>query len=463
MRQKPMSLTLISSWEDNNMRARKFWLTIASSVLPRFLAIWLLLSVTAAHGEALLLKSATIHTMSGQGTIFLGDLLINDDRIVAVGTDLSTHPLSLSARVQDLSGKTITPGFLVPWTSIGSVGWPTGRVLSYSDLHSAGYSVGASWTARTDSVGASIVAGVLSVGTVPFNPNQLFSGVAVIASLSQNASPTDYALVARLSSYNGTPAAAVDALEQAFEDAKRYRRNTLVYERGGHYDFAWTRKDLQVIQRVLDGELRLMVQADGAEEIQRLIALSQKEQFRLIIAGGSEADLVAPELANNGIPVVLLPFEGVTNRVDPAKLLQLGHQLHQAGVTVVFGSDAYRGAEFAKLAAGQAVSAGMSPDVALKALTIDAALVLGLPDHGQIASGKMADIVVWDGDPLESFASVHGIVSNERLVKPNSRGLLLGQRYLSRDKYRGVGIDGQQLQRYRLEQSKIRAESETTN
>ncbi|MGI9345429.1 MAG: amidohydrolase family protein, partial [Gammaproteobacteria bacterium] len=389
------------------------------------------LSMTASS-QALLMRGATIYTMAGVGTIFYGDLLINQDRIAAVGEDLSAHPLALNAEEIDVSGLTITPGFIVPWTPVGAVGWPTGGYKSFSQLHSAGYSVEQGWTYRSDTVQASLASGVMAVGTVPYNDQELFSGIAVAGTLRPDEQPllTEFALVARLSSFDGHPFAAVNALEQAIEDVKRYRRNTLSYERGGHFDFSLSRKDMHAIQRVLDGEIRLIVQANGAEEIRRLIHIANREKLRLIIAGGGEADVVATELASNGIPVILQPHENYVGATNPASQLTLASKLNSSGVVVMFGSDAYIGTELVRLAASQAVGWGLPSLVALRALTVNAAAVLGMPDRGQISSGKIADLVIWDGDPLETSSTVTSIMLAGKTYKPTPRSFLLGERYL---------------------------------
>ncbi len=159
---------------------------------------------------------------------------------------------------------------------------------------------------------------------------------------------------------------------------------------------------LQPLVEVMAGRLPLLVYADNADDIAAVLRLQRELGFRLQIAGGAEAYLVATELAAQHVPVILTPVVARPNdfahlrAVDDAAL-----RLQQAGVELLIASDDTHNVRNLRWNLGLVVHQGVPWAAALRMATVDAARVLGLePSVVAIAPGLPANFTVFDGDPL---------------------------------------------------------------
>jgi imidazolonepropionase-like amidohydrolase len=162
---------------------------------------------------------------------------------------------------------------------------------------------------------------------------------------------------------------------------------------------------------VIAGRMPLAVFADRESDIRQLIRLHDDTRLPVILYGGAEAWRVASDLAARRIPVVIDPttnlpglFDAMGARLDNAALLQ------RAGVRVAISVAAfhrtYNAGSSARLGAGLAVANGLPWIEGLRALTVAPAAIYGLSAHyGTVRPGLDADLVVWDGDPLEPSTS----------------------------------------------------------
>ena len=162
--------------------------------------------------------------------------------------------------------------------------------------------------------------------------------------------------------------------------------------------------------------------------------LSDYPELDVAIVGATEGWIVAEELAEAGIPVIIDPFDNL-----PASFEQLGATSHnaerliEAGVKTAFahlGNDAHQ-SRLVLQSAGNAVANGVSRADAMRAITSIPADIFGQSDLGRLNSGAIADLVVWDGDPLEvTSAPTHVLIDGEQ-QSMESRQTLLRDRYLS--------------------------------
>src|SRR5690606_26693592 len=168
------------------------------------------------------------------------------------------------------------------------------------------------------------------------------------------------------------------------------------------------------------------------------IALAERWRLRVVILGGAEAWRVAPELAQAGIPVVLDPLDAL-----PADYDRLGARhdnaalLHAAGVTIAFAASGqgiyttWNAGPSLRQAAGIAAAHGLPDDAALAAITHAPARIWGLDARiGTLAPGADADLVLWDGDPLEPASAPAAVFVAGRDVALRTRQTLLRDRYL---------------------------------
>ena len=169
----------------------------------------------------------------------------------------------------------------------------------------------------------------------------------------------------------------------------------------------------------------------------RALALARDFPVRVILYGGAEAWRVAAPLAAARIPVILDPLEDLPMSYD-----ELGARrdnaarLAKAGVTIAFsvsGQEIYRSYDAGpaiREGAGVAVANGLPYRAALEAITVGPARIWGIEDHaGTLAAGKDADLVIWDGDPLEPTTAPVMVMIAGQDIPLVTRQTLLRDRY----------------------------------
>jgi len=140
-----------------------------------------------------------------------------------------------------------------------------------------------------------------------------------------------------------------------------------------------------------------------------------------VIAGGTEALPFAEELVERSIPVILWPVPMGSSRSDEYQAHDpaLAGELARAGVRVLIGSGGGSDARELRFLAALAVGHGMEPDAALAAITTVPARVFDASDRvGSLERGRLADVLVFDGDPLDTSAPLRYVLSRGRLVGP---------------------------------------------
>jgi len=178
----------------------------------------------------------------------------------------------------------------------------------------------------------------------------------------------------------------------------------------------------EAMGRAADGELPLVVEVHRGAEIRRLLEKTRAyPRLRLVLAGGTEALPFAEELVERSIPVILWPVPMGTARPDEYDEhdLALAGELARAGVTVAIGNGGQRDARELRNLAALAVAHGMDREAALAAVTsVPAALFDAGERLGALAPGRSADVLVLDGDPLDTTAQIRFVLTRGKVVTP---------------------------------------------
>ena len=389
-----------------------------------------------AQGEGLLLKGGNVHTADSEGILENTDIYIKDGKIIKIGKDLKVS----ASRIEDLNGKIVTPGFIAPYSQLGIVEIEAVAETrdDRSTVYSSGLSIVSAFNPHSTLIPYNLRGGITTALSVP-SSSGLYSGLASSFSLSSSLEGSlisqDIALFGSVISGEDSRAAKMLLLEDSLDVASRIvEADGWNDEKGLPSSSSYSSRDIIALKRVLSREIPLVVRADRASDILFLINFSIDKNIRLIVRGGSEAWMVAKQLAETNTPVILEPINNL-----PGSFNQLGARLdnafmlNKAGVKILIASHETHNSYLSRQAAGIAVSYGLPWDVALRAITSNIAEVFGLKKIGMIKTGYKADLIIWDKDPLEISAFAQQIYISGRLMSSESRSTRLRDRYLNSD------------------------------
>ena len=397
----------------------------------------------SVSAQDVLIRGATVHTVSAQGTLENADVLLRGGTIAAVGSGIAAPA---GATVIEAKGRALTPSLFAGITALGieEVSLEPATVDSTLAFGAQQPPAAAQWrpefdvtlayNPRSQVIGVNRVEGltwtVLSPASLPGGSFVAGQGAAVTldgrydAVLEGSRSLFVNLGGAQVALSGGSRAAQYMLLEQAIREARS----------GGVGDPPLLQPaGRETLVRYLAGG-RVVFNVERAADIRQVLAFARRHGMRPVILGGAEAWVVAAELAAAKAPVVLdalvnLPgsFDDLGARLDNAARLQ------RAGVVVVFSQAglAPHNARKVRQLAGNAVAHGMPWDAALAGLTANPAQVFGLgASRGRIEAGLAADLVLWDGDPLEVTSAADQVWIGGKAVSMRSRQTELLERYL---------------------------------
>ncbi|HKV09873.1 MAG TPA: amidohydrolase family protein [Thermoanaerobaculia bacterium] len=379
---------------------------------PFLLLAGLALAAAPAPAETVVITGAAIHTLGPQGTIQNGSIVIEGGKIRAVGPSV---PVPAGARRIDGRGKIVTPGFLDSFSRIGLVEVSavegTNDAETEDDRITAAFNVADALNPRSSLIPVNRVEGLTRVVVMPNTGESLIAGQAALIHLG---GPGDYLVRSPLAMFavlgeggaglaGGSRASALLRLREAFEDTLDFIANRKSFEQGERREYALSRLDLEALSPVVKGELPLVLRVQQASDIQAALRLAREYKLKLILAGVNEGWMVAPEIAAAKVPVLVNPLDNLPGSFELlGATFENAARLHKAGVTVAFMSTDAHNARNLRQAAGNAVAYGLPWDAALAAMTSVPARIWGIADsYGTLEPGKDADVVIWDGDPLE--------------------------------------------------------------
>ncbi|MDE3721050.1 amidohydrolase [Nocardiopsis sp. N85] len=364
-----------------------------------------------------------------------GTVLISDGRITAVGPD-GRVTVPEGATVVDASGKWVLPGFVEAHGHIGideeGIGWAGDDTNEMTDPNGARMraldAINPADRGFVDALSGGVTSSVVKPGSG--NPiggqtvaikcwgrsieDRLIKQPASVKSALGENPKRVYGNKDKLpSTRQGVAAVIRDAFTKA-QDYKAKRAQAEAEDKPFDRD-----NTLEVLVRVLDGELPWCQHTHRADDIHTAIRLADEFGYRLIVNHCTEGHLLADELAARNIPVITGPLMTNRSKVEVNnKTLANPGILDRAGVKVALTTDhPVVPIEFLIHQATLCVKEGMDPVSAIRALTVNPAEIMGLSDRvGSLKPGLDGDVVVWSGDPLDVMSRAERVFIEGREV-----------------------------------------------
>ena len=391
------------------------------------------------NSESTLIQNVTIYDGKNNDA-FIGNVLIEDNKISRVSTSNLSGDL-----VIDATGKILTPGIIPTDTDIGIVEIGALSVTrdDSSDLYQIGFSIYDAFNPNSVLIPWNRSNGITSTLTLPQNTDSPIGGLGSFFVLDSNieiSGSKDIVMIGRVGGSSGESRAETfsimeDLLEFASSlDSRDMETYKEIAELIDDSPIAETMelhpRDLQALYKLVNDDLPLIINANRASDLLKLIEIKRKYDLNLIIIGAQEAGLVANQIAKNDIPLIINPINNIPESFDElAANIELAAKLENLGITIMFNAPRSHNFHLVRQGAGVAVANGMSYAGAIKALTLSPVEVFNLGDRGQIAQGKIADLVIWDADPLEPSSMPEKVFINGKDVDLTSRMTRLTDRY----------------------------------
>jgi imidazolonepropionase-like amidohydrolase len=423
-----------------------------------FSILWVSAAMAQAT-DAFILKGGTIHTISGP-VIENGSVLVRDGKIVAVGKNFTTPA---GYKVVDIHGQHVYPGMIDAASMLGLDSTTQSLASDAQEIGLINPQLRAATAVNPESehIPASRANGVTSVMEMP--EGELLSGQMSLIHLDGSANDK-MAVVPSAAIHLRFPAivtrpprphedddadddpappepipyeeakAAYDrnmeALVGFFDEARAYRRAKQAKVKGFQTDLK-----LEAMIPVLDGVTPLFVTAVRAQAIREAVEFADRQKIKIILADAYEAYKVIPLLKSHKIPVVLGPTFSLPLDPDDAydRSYTTPAELYKAGIPFAIASFSARQSRNLPYQAAAAVPYGLPQEQAYRAVSLSAAEIFGIASKlGAIEEGKIADLIVTDGDPLEVTTKVTQVFIGGKQVSLDTRQKALYEKYSNR-------------------------------
>ncbi|MDO5609231.1 MAG: amidohydrolase family protein [Pseudomonadota bacterium] len=393
------------------------------------------------QAQDVLIRNATVHTASTQGTLQNADVLVRNGRISAVGRGLA----AAGVPVIEAEGRPLTPALFAGISDIGveEVSGESRTVDSHVSLGQNGkdmqvrpeFDVTLAYNPESVVIPVTRIEGFgwTMVSANPTSGGSFIGGQGGALRFDGSLDPIGQRVLfitlgAAGAGYTGGSRAAQWMILDQLLDEVRGRI-------APDSQFALlTPAGRSTLARYFNGDGRIALNVHRASDIRRALRWAKARNVRIALVGASEAWKVAPEIAAAKVPVFIdqlanLPadFDQIAATGDNAA------RLRAAGVDVAFSQtgDASHSARKVRQLAGNAVAQGLPWEDALAALTRVPAQAFGLQNElGSIAPGRRADLALWSGDPLDVAQTATQVWMDGRAVPMKSRQTELRDRYL---------------------------------
>jgi imidazolonepropionase-like amidohydrolase len=352
---------------------------------------------------------------------------MRDGKIVAAGARVT---IPAGARQIDATGKWVTPGVFAGFTRLGLSEVDAVNGTNDKSGGKSGFSAAIDVAPAIDPFRSPFAvnraAGVTRAVVAPEAADNIFAGQGAIADLGADGNPVTKARAFQFAEFGEDGAASAGGsragthlhFRAMLREAQDYAAG-----RGTFDDDLLKAEDAKALLSVLRGETRLLIHVEGANDMLRLMELKREfPAIKVVFVGVSEGWRVARELAQAGIPVIASALNDLPSTFEMLGATQSNiGRMKDAGVQVAIGMINDRDSHqlrYTTQYAGNIVSlqyvpgaTGLTWDEAFAAISSVPAEIMGVGDLlGSLRAGRAADVVVWDGDPLELSSAATTVI-----------------------------------------------------
>lgn len=414
----------------------------ATAMLSAACFLWM--SGSPSSAEVVVISGGKV--VVGNGTVYENaTVVIENEVIAAVGTQV---PIPDGARTVDASGMVVWPGMIDPYTTLGlvevSMDRPTNDANEATDTSTAEIRAIDGIDPDAEPIAVTRIGGVTAALVSPGKVNPI-NGQAAIISLAGRTTAemlvdANAALVFNFSArrddeFPSTRPGTVAFIRQSLYDAQSYRERRRADEacEDGKDQECEEKLDLgqEALLAALEREVAVIAIAPRAQDIANALAVAAEFDLRLILYGAREVWKMLDEVAASGFPVLLSnTFDMPSDRDPYDRYYSLANTLRQAGIPFAFTTGSNHDVRNLPDHAAMAVTFGLPEEDAVTALTSGAASILGIDASvGTLETGKNADVVIWNGNPLQITSRVQRLFIRGREIPLRSRQEMLRDRY----------------------------------
>ena len=392
------------------------------------------------EAQNIVIKNAMIYDGINDNA-FSGNILIEEGVIKKV-----SQSSIQGDTVIDAGGKIVTPGFIASDTEIGIVEIGALSVTrdDQSSIYSIGFSIHDAFNPNSTLIPWNRSNGITSAITLPRNTSSPIGGFGSFFSLNgslQIDSEQDIAMIGRIggsssSSRSEMLALIDDILSFASTLNNKSMKSNLdinqIIDDSSLANYLELKpRDVKALFRLINEKLPLIIKANRASDILKLLELKKKYNLNLIIMGAQEASLVAKEILASNTSLIVNPTNNIPGSFDElASNINLSSRLEQEGIKLMFNASRDHNYHLIRQGAGIAVANGMSYGGAIRALTSNVAKSFNIANRGEIKPGNIADIVIWEADPLEPSSMPEKVFINGVDMDLTTRSTRLRDRYI---------------------------------
>ena len=391
------------------------------------------------NAKTIVIKNANIYDGISD-TPFKGNIQIEEDKIKRISSSNLQGDFIIDAQE-----KIVTPGLIATDTEIGIVEIGALSVTrdDSADMYKIGFSIYDAFNPNSTLIPWNRSNGVTTSLTIPQNTSSPIGGMGSLFVLDGKLNVTgvrDAAMVGQVGgSSSGSRSEHYAIIEDLLVMASSLSKKDLssdsdIYELIGEWAVASAMelhpRDIKALFKIINDNVPLIMKSHRASDLLKLIEIKERFNLNMVIMGAQEAHLVKSELAEAGIPLIINPINNIPDSFDElASNIQMASRLEEAGIPIMFNVSRSHNYHLIRQGAGVAVANGMSYGAAIKSLTSVPAETFGMSDRGTLEVGKIADLIIWDEDPLEPSAMPEYVFISGENMDLTTRATRLTDRY----------------------------------